>query len=443
MIRTETRPRAAARTAQAAVRSQQLRVAYMIQNVGLDLHRRVGDVVPVYNSLKGLQQAGHTVRVFELQGRQVALIDDVDRLQETKPAALNLTAKRPFLLLESGVRRLQRMMNLPYFAFFDSLRFYEAAMQHLADYDICHEHNGLFSMATAVACRRLQKPYVLTFSADAILESELVGQPLRGWHRRAAVWEAKQTYKLADRIICVSEPAKKHLVQQWRVDPQKIKVMPNGVDIALFGGAYDTAAVRTEWRLGDAPVITFVGGFQPWHGLENLVAAFAQLLPALPQARLLLVGDGPARKSLEAAITQHDVANAVTITGFVSQEQVPAFLAAADIAVLPYPELPQELWFSPLKLYEYMAAGKAIVASRSGQIAEVLQDGENGLLTPPGSIDALSQAMRTLLQDDALRQRLGRQAQADAVAHHSWKQYIRRLETVYQMAMATKSEKGS
>jgi glycosyltransferase involved in cell wall biosynthesis len=99
--------------------------------------------------------------------------------------------------------------------------------------------------------------------------------------------------------------------------------------------------------------------------------------------------------------------------------------------VLPYPELPGELWFSPLKLFEYMAAGKAIVASRAGQIAEILEDGQSGLLVAPGDVAAMGQAIVRLIADPALRQRLGDHARQQAVANHSWEQYIERLVQIY------------
>jgi glycosyltransferase involved in cell wall biosynthesis len=417
-----------------------LRIAYTIQNVGLDLGKQVGDVVPVRYTLEGLQKAGHTVRVFELQGREVAQIDDVNHLNETISATLGMSGKRPFQLAESIIRRLQRVVGLPYYAFFDSRRFYEACLHSFPDFALCHEHNGLFSPASALACRKLNKPYVLTFSADPIFESELVGRPLTGLHLRIANKEARFTYEQADQILCVSNPAKKHLVQVWQVDADKVNVMPNGVDIRLFGGEYDTQAVRAEWGLGSNPVISFVGGFQPWHGLDNLVESFAMILQDVPEAKLMLVGDGPFRAELEQKIAECRVGASTIITGLLPQERVPALLAVADITVIPYPKLPKELWFSPLKLYEYMAAGKAIVSSAAGQIAEVLQNGRNGLLVESGNIPEFTQAVLSLLKEPAKRNQLGAAARQQAIAQHSWEQYIRKLEIIYTKALGRRKK---
>ncbi|MCP5098672.1 MAG: glycosyltransferase family 4 protein [Chloroflexi bacterium] len=418
-----------------------LRIAYTIQNVGLDLSKQVGDVVPVRYTLEGLQKAGHTVRVFELQGRDVAQIDDVRHLDDKSPTALGMSGKRPFQLTESVIRRVQGMANLPYYAFFDSRRFYEACLNSFPDYTLCHEHNGLFSPASAMACKRLKMPYVLTFSADPIFESELVGRPLTGLHLRVANKEARFTYEQADQILCVSNPAKKHLVDVWQVDPDKINVMPNGVDIRLFAGEYDTQAARAEWGLGDDPVISFVGGFQPWHGLDNLVESFATILQDVPNAKLMLVGDGPFRPELEQKIAECNVGASTIITGLLPQERMPELLSVADIAVIPYPKLPKELWFSPLKLYEYMAAGKAIVSSAAGQIAEVLENGRNGLLVESGNIPEFTQAVLSLLKDPAKRNQLGAIARQQAITQHSWEQYIRKLENIYLKTLSNERKK--
>lgn len=413
--------------------ADQLRIAYAIQNVGgIDFTNDIGDAVPVKYTLKGLRRKGHDVSCLRLKGRSVVGIDDICNSKREWTAPLGWTGTKAFMLFESGVRRVQGELGRSYYAFFDTCRFYEACCRCLPRYDLCHEHNGLFSTGAALACRRLGIPYVLTFSADPLLEAELIGKPLRGIHAQVASWEAKLTYRTAKKIICVSEPAKQHLVDSWQVDPSKIVVMPNGVDIELFGSDYDPRPIREELGLNGAPVISFVGGFQHWHGLDRLAASFARVLSEVPQARLLLVGDGPARTSIEQCITKLGIEPAVIITGLVPQNHVPRMLAVADIAVIPYPRLPRELWFSPLKLYEYMAAGKAIVASRAGQIAEVIQDGHNGLLVESGDVTGLAQAMIKLLKDPVQREQLGQNAREQAIRRHSWEQYVVRLEEIYR-----------
>jgi glycosyltransferase involved in cell wall biosynthesis len=166
------------------------------------------------------------------------------------------------------------------------------------------------------------------------------------------------------------------------------------------------------------------------------VESFPRILQEFPNCKLLLVGDGPDRINIERKIEELGISPNVIITGLVPQIQVPKILSTVDVAVIPYPELPKELWFSPLKLYEYMAAGKAIVASRSGQIADVIQDEYNGVLVKPGDVIGLADNIIKLLNNPDQRDWLGNNARQQAVERHSWEGYIRKLIELYQGVLA-------
>ncbi|VAW31165.1 hypothetical protein MNBD_CHLOROFLEXI01-4663 [hydrothermal vent metagenome] len=182
-------------------------------------------------------------------------------------------------------------------------------------------------------------------------------------------------------------------------------------------------------------MIMFVGGFQKWHGLDKLLEAVAVLVNILPEVRLLLVGDGPARPFVEENIRRLNLEKQVSITGFQPHTRIPQLLAIADVVTVPYPKLPQEMWFSPLKLYEYMAAGKAIVASAAGQIKHVIRHNENGLLVAPGDVTELAEACLHLIQNKDAQIRLGENARREAETEHAWSRQIERLEQVYDAAL--------
>jgi starch synthase len=377
------------------------------------------------------------VDLIYLTGATVTGYKDLADLKKVWHLPLGVSGKRPFQLLERIIRRLQSALRLPYLALFDSFRFYEACLRTLPGYDICHEYAGLLSVGAAYACRRLGLPYVLTVDADLLLEADVMGQPIKGIRRIVARWSAKTTYRLADKIICVSAPARRNLIDNWGVHPDKITVIPNGVNVDLFGCKTDTAVTKAEYGIGRGPVIMFVGGFQRWHGLDNLLDAFVQVRIHIPEAQLVLVGDGPDRAFVAQRIRELGLDEKAIITGFVPHTAVPPLLAVADVVTIPYPQLPEEMWFSPLKLYEYMAAGKAIVASRAGQIEAVIQDGETGKLVTPGDVNALAQAMIDLLQNPTVRQQLGHRARQEAVAYHTWERQIGKLESVYASLKGT------
>ena len=157
-----------------------------------------------------------------------------------------------------------------------------------------------------------------------------------------------------------------------------------------------------------------------------MIEAFAIVAAQTPGARLLIVGNGPERAVLEALVSARGLREAVHFTGAVYHADVPALLSRIDVAVAPYPPLPH-FYFSPLKIYEYMAAGLAVIASRSGQIPQLLEDGLSGLLYRPGDAGELAAALERLRRDPELRRRLGRAARAKVLRGYTWDRVARRI----------------
>jgi glycosyltransferase involved in cell wall biosynthesis len=278
---------------------------------------------------------------------------------------------------------------------------------------------------------------VLFFDADPIFEHDFMGEPITGILR----WRARQmigyTLMVADGVICVSEPAKAQLIASCSVPAEKIVVLPNGIDVHRFR-PYPEARpdVRAWLGIDTNPLIVFVGRFHLWHDVATLLDAFAQVLAAYPRACLVLVGDGRQRQAMVQHTADVGIGHAVQFTGLLPHAEIPRLLSTADMAVAPYPKMRHEFWGSPTKLFEYMASGTAVVGSAVGQVAEVLQDGVNGLLVPPGDALALAAALKRLIDDPALRSRLGQRAREDAVQKYSWEHYVSRLERVYAAVVA-------
>jgi glycosyltransferase involved in cell wall biosynthesis len=172
-------------------------------------------------------------------------------------------------------------------------------------------------------------------------------------------------------------------------------------------------------------VIGFVGSFKPWHGADFLLSAFEDFHHLEPSSHLLLIGDGPLKSSLQERARQAGLEKAVTFTGVVAHEDIPRYLATMDVAVAPYPAV-GDFYYSPLKLFEYMAAGRAVVASRVGQVAQVITQRVNGLLYEPGHRDDLVNCLRQLRESSALRLELGKNARR-ASREFTWEQNAARV----------------
>lgn len=282
-------------------------------------------------------------------------------------------------------------------------------------FDFVYERYSLWSYSGMEYARKMGIPGILEVNAPLILEQD----KHRGLvDREQAEAIAKRVFQAATTIIAVSREIKDY-VSQYVTDTDKIQIIPNGVNPQRFTGNVSGKDTQ-QFTVG------FVGSLKPWHGLPILIDAFARFQRNYPQARLLFVGDGKERDRLNQDIATRKLESAVKFTGAVSPETVPHWLSQMDVAVAPYPPS-QDFYFSPLKVYEYMAAGLPVVASNIGQISEIIDDGVNGLLTPPGDATALADALEQLWRSPLLRRRLGDSARAKILQHHTWERVVEKI----------------
>jgi len=377
---------------------------------------------------EGLRARGHSITWVAPQGLDEVCVTS----QETKIVQRTWSTSIWFKLLGRVIWKVQQLLHIPYLNYFSNLRRYDASLQILPSHDVAFERNSLYNSGIAMACKKLNLPYVMFFDADQIAELDFMGKPLTGWLRWRASNLLRYNLDAAQRIICVSEIAKKHLMKIWNVSADKLVVLPNAVDVERFKPDPELGAkTRASLQLTDHPLLVFVGSFYQWHDITTLLKAFALVLKLHLNAHLLMVGDGIEREAMMKLATSLGMDGAVHFTGFVTHTEVSQFVNAADIAVVPVPAMKQEMWLSPMKLFEYMASSKAVVASAMGQIKDVIRDGENGLLVPAGDEIALADAINRLIEDIPLRIALGKQAREVAVQNHSWVSYLSRLENVF------------
>jgi glycosyltransferase involved in cell wall biosynthesis len=416
-----------------------LNIAHVYQESGIRFSEPQAAQLHIHHTVRGLQRAGHAVTLLALQNRQVLCTSDLGVFQTgqapaSQYARLGLSGTAPFKGFESGVRRLQTVFHWPYLALFDSFRLAEAGARNLKRASLIHERFNLLALGGAWASRRLGVPFVLEVNADLLEQRRFKGRPERGLRRRYAQWATRACFNAAARVICISAGLQDHLRRQWQIDASKLAVLPCAADVEAFGRPYDAQAVRRELGLAAGPVVMWVGGFFPWHDLDLLLESFARVLKRCPQARLVLVGDGLTRPQVERQVRANGLQPAVVLTGAVPHARIPELLSVADVAVVPAPALPASRGGTgtPLKLFEYMAAGKAIVATAVDQAQDIIRPGHTGLLVQPGDAAGFAEAITRLLGDAAERARLGQNARRQAVEQYSWEQYTRRLEAIYR-----------
>lgn len=237
----------------------------------------------------------------------------------------------------------------------------------------------------------------------------------------------------AARVFVVSEVERSNLLRAG-VPDQKIVVNPNGVDVEKFRPGIGGKSVRVDFGVhDDEPLVGFVGTFGPWHGVLELAKAIT-LASSDSRLRYLLVGTGKLKNETEQLINNAGLTDRVIFTGAVAHERVPSLLDACDILVAPHVPLADGSPFfgSPTKLFEYMAMGKGIVASRLGQIGDVLVDGETALLVEPGDAGELAAGIDRLAKSSEMRQQLGQNARRIAVEKHTWRHNAQRVLDAYK-----------
>lgn len=289
--------------------------------------------------------------------------------------------------------------------------------------DLLYERYSLNTFCGVWAARRLGVPLILEVNAPLAYEQDALGKLA---FRRLARFSERWICSNSTRTIVVTAVMKDLLVEEG-VPRERIVVVTNGVDPAKFHPGIQGRQVVARHALEGKLVLGFVGWFRPWHGLEMLLQAFHDARLADLGARLLLVGDGPARPDLDRFIARNDLGDDIVFTGPVAHEDIPAHIAAMDVAVQP--SAPE--YACPMKIIEYMAMAKCVVAPDQPNIREVVEDGKNGLLFEAGNAAELKRTLLRALRESEVRQSMGRNAFETVISRRFlWKDNAERALTL-------------
>ncbi len=289
--------------------------------------------------------------------------------------------------------------------------------------EVIYERYFIFSIASRLIASLRRCPLVYEINDSSFLQQRVRQLVFVTLARAMERWVLSR----ADLVVVVSHSLATMLQQSVGVDPKRILVLPNAVERDMV--VERTEPAQANKHAGDAVVIGFVGLFVPWHGLDLLIDTMAELSRIGIRAHLLLVGDGPVRVEVEWRAKQVGLRDRFTITGTVPHSEVRAWLSRMDVAVLP----DSNEYGSPMKIFEYMAAGRAIVAPDYDPVLEVLEHGTNGLTFPRRNRAALRNALAQLSEDSELRLRLGENARRHVLRHHTWDINAERLETALRL----------
>jgi glycosyltransferase involved in cell wall biosynthesis len=364
-----------------------VRVAYLCADPGVPVFGQKGCSVHVQEVIRALRKRGAIVTLIarRIDGEPPAGLADVR------------VVKLPKLAKEPAEDRER--------AAIDGNTEVERLLVEDGPFDLVYERYSLWSYRAMEWARERGIPGLLEVNAPLIEEQSKYRALVQ---QAEAERIARRVFGAATACLAVSEPVAEYV---RKASPgARAEVVPNGVNVERF--------IQADLGATDGKVnVVFVGTLKPWHGVQHLVLALSRLKD--PNIRVTIIGDGPERAGIEEQVRSLGLEGRVTMTGALEPAAVPAQLAKCQIAVAPYPAL-DGFYFSPLKLYEYMAAGLPVVASEVGEIPDVVTHGRTGLLYSPGDLGGLARHIQFLASNETIRRAFGNAARRQAEERHTW-----------------------
>lgn len=307
-------------------------------------------------------------------------------------------------------------------------------LAHEERVDVIHGHSLFFcGLAAVLAARMLGVPSV--YEVRSLIEDTLVpegGASSRGVLYRAYRWFDALTVRLATHVVTISEGLRRDLLERG-LTPERITVVGNGVDVDRQPPAPPRDPALQE-QLGlprDTFVLGYIGTLFAYESLDLVIDSVAALAPAIPELRLLIVGDGNARESLVARARALGVEDRVRFVPRVPHEEIGRYYGVIDLFVLPRRPIRLTNLVTPLKPLEIMARAKPVLASNCGGHRELIRAGENGLLFDADRATALTDALRQAYADRATLPEVGRRARRWAAANRSWRVAVQPTIALY------------
>jgi len=316
-------------------------------------------------------------------------------------------------------------------------------------FDVLYTRNPNFGFLAGLFCRNRCK--ALVYELNGIPEDEssliksrsaeeksLLKRRTGGLSRyfssaksRLKILILKKALDFSDKIIAVTPGIKANLVSAYQIRGEKITVVPNGANTSLFKPLEQDACRKSLGLDPETLYVCFVGNLAPWQGVEYLVKAAPSILSRYPECRFLIVGDGVMKNELLNLSLELGIEDKFIFTGVVPYDRVPVYINASDVCAAPFILARNaKIGLSPLKLYEYMACGKPVVASDISGVADALEASKGGLPVPSENPEALAEAISKLLENPELRADMGSKGLSYVTENYSWYSVAKQVDGV-------------
>ena len=266
------------------------------------------------------------------------------------------------------------------------------------------QRHDLFSGPGRKLADKYKVPLITSVEALTVWEAEKWGVKRPLWGKWLENNFEARALKESDLVCCVSSELKEKVLSLG-INPNKVIITPNRVDSSLFNPDVKGKEIFENFNLAGKKIIGWTGSFRNFHGIDHIVEAFSLIEKKHPDIILMLIGDGNQMAEIKKLIQSKNMENKVILTGKQKFTDIPQFISNFDIAIVSARSA-HGFHYSPLKLREYKAVGKAVIAPRAGEIPILFKDREDLLLYETGNITNLAQRIEELLTDDTLRNKL-------------------------------------
>lgn len=316
-------------------------------------------------------------------------------------------------------------------------------------FDVLYTRNPNYGFLAGLFCRNRCKALVYELNGIPEDESNLIKSKnseekfspesrmggLSGYFSsaksRLKILVLKKALGFSDKIIAVTLGIKANLESAYQIPGEKITVVPNGANTSLFKPVEQDECRKNLGLDPKTPYVCFVGNLAPWQGVEYLVKAAPSILSRYPDCRFLIVGDGVMKNELLNLSRELEIEDRFIFTGVVPYDRVPVYINASDVCAAPFIVARNaKIGLSPLKLYEYMACGKPVVASAISGVADALEASKGGLSVPPENPEALAEAISRLLEKQELREDMGSKGLSYVTENYSWYSVAKQVDRV-------------
>lgn len=280
--------------------------------------------------------------------------------------------------------------------------------------DFIYERYALFHFGGVLAAKHNKIPLILEVNTPYAYAWDRYDKLyFKKLSRRIEKW----VFQNADQVVVVSEALKDYLAKMG-VEPDKIHSMQNGINCKKFNQNYTHACelIKRKLKLENKTVVGFIGSLRKWHGVDLLIEVIPQLVKKYENVHFLIVGTGELENEFKSHMKKKGCENFVTFTGRLHHGDIPKYIQVMDIPLMPN----SNFYGSPMKIFEYMALGKPVVAPRLKPIQEVIEEGENGILVEPGDASSLENAIIELLKDENKRLYFGENNRRKVFAEYTW-----------------------